>query len=99
MLRVLYKPVRWNAAEASVILQEFLSIGWRYVFQNVGSNNCLEGAVREGKLGSRANDWVKCHLPAHNPRAVAGNRARPSEYGKVGQDAKDEPLSATLAMS
>lgn len=100
MLHVLYNPVQWNAAEASVILQEFLSIGWRYVFQNVGSNNSLEGAVREGKLGSRVNDWVKSHLLliTHAPTPVIERVVR-NMYGKVAQDAKDDALSAILAMS
>jgi hypothetical protein len=63
------------------------------VLQEVGSNNCLEGAVGEGKLGSRANNWEqrlhwwkgKFHIAAHKTmRIETGKAIRPRTYFKNG---------------
>jgi hypothetical protein len=63
------------------------------VLQDVRGNNCLEGAVREGKLGSRANDWQhrpywwtgKFHVAAHKRMTIKiGKAIRPRTYFKNG---------------
>jgi hypothetical protein len=93
------KGARWESEHGQLpgypqcFPNDFLSIGWLYVLQDVGSNNCLEGAVREGKLGSRANDrqqrpyWRtrKFHVAAHKTMTIKiGKAIGPRTYFKNG---------------